>query len=125
MTKEIDERLKRSIERMKFFVGESRTPTIIIAKEAEMILKRFYGGFWRTIFKMIWNHWTGSYFYYRFIYSVFHRKEIKKLEKELEEMEKEIEKGLLEEAEVLGLLEEAEVLGLFPSKSQEDIKWVS
>lgn len=87
----MDERLKRSIERMKFFVGESRTPAIVIAKEAEIMLIYFYGGFWKTIFKMIWNRWTGSYFYYRFIYSALHRKELKELEKDMEE---EIEKDL-------------------------------
>lgn len=114
MTKE--QRLKRSIERMKFMVGESRTPIIIIANEAEIILRYFYGGFWKAILNMIWHRWTGSYFYYRFIYSVLHRKELKEIEKDIEEMEKEIEKDL------------EEALGLLPNvsyKLQDGTKWVS
>jgi hypothetical protein len=83
-----DKRLKRSIERMKFFVGDSRTPVIIIVAEAEIILRYFYGGFFRMFFKMIWKSWSNSFLYYKFIFPVFHRKEWKELEKDLEDFER-------------------------------------
>jgi len=89
----MDERLKRSIERMKFFVGDSGTSVNIIAAEAEIILRYFYGGFLRMIFKMICRYWSHSFLYYKFIFPVFYRKEWKEFEREWKELEEFERKG--------------------------------